>query len=137
MWGYVSKSMYELIHVPKRDAEGTRHCIELWQELGSIVVLYLGHLANLVQAAAAPLHVAHALGSIASHWNKLHFTVDLQVEKRGRKKINPQRLRRLIEREIAANARPFYLTILISLLSLWICNGTQAHCVYLVGKGAG
>lgn len=42
---------------------------------------------------------------IADHWNELKFTADLQVEKRGGQKINPKRMRRIIEREIAVNAR--------------------------------
>lgn len=42
---------------------------------------------------------------IHDNWKTLRFTESLQVEKRGGTKINPKRLRRLIEREIAANAR--------------------------------
>lgn len=42
---------------------------------------------------------------IAEQWSELRFTADLQVEKRGGKKMNPKRMRRVIEREIAANAR--------------------------------
>lgn len=32
------------------------------------------------------------------------FTADLQVEKKGGKKINPKRMRRIIEKEMARNA---------------------------------
>lgn len=42
---------------------------------------------------------------IHEHWNELHFSEALQVEKRGGNKINPKRMRRIIEREVAANAR--------------------------------
>lgn len=42
---------------------------------------------------------------IAERWRDLRFTAELQVEKRGGSKINPKRMRRIIEREIAANAR--------------------------------
>ncbi|MCI1664746.1 MAG: YjdF family protein [Atopobiaceae bacterium] len=42
---------------------------------------------------------------VAQHWNDLRFTADLMVEKRGGHKINPKRMRRIIEREVAANAR--------------------------------
>ena len=43
---------------------------------------------------------------IHDEWRNLRFTADLQVEKiGGTKKINPKRLRRIIEKEIAANAR--------------------------------
>ena len=42
---------------------------------------------------------------IHNNWRTLRFTEALQLEKRGGTKINPKRLRRIIEREIAANAR--------------------------------
>lgn len=42
---------------------------------------------------------------VREHWRDLRFTAALQIEKRGGAKINPKRLHRIIEREIAANAR--------------------------------
>ena len=41
---------------------------------------------------------------IHDNWRTLHFTDALQVEKKGGKRINPKRMRRIIEKEIAANA---------------------------------
>ena len=41
---------------------------------------------------------------IRAHWRELRFTADLQVEKKGGKKINPKRMRRIIEKEMARNA---------------------------------
>lgn len=41
---------------------------------------------------------------IRTHWRELRFTAELQVEKRGGRKINPKRMRRIIEREMARNA---------------------------------
>lgn len=42
---------------------------------------------------------------VSDHWNNLWFTADLAVEKKGGRKINYKRMRRIIEREMAANAR--------------------------------
>ena len=41
---------------------------------------------------------------IRTHWRELRFTADLQVEKKGGKRINPKRMRRIIEKEMARNA---------------------------------
>ena len=42
---------------------------------------------------------------IRTEWNSLRFTVDLHIEKRVGRKMNYKRMRRIIEKEIAANAR--------------------------------
>lgn len=42
---------------------------------------------------------------VSDHWNDLRFTADLAVEKKGGRKISYKRMRRIIEREMAANAR--------------------------------
>lgn len=48
---------------------------------------------------------------IHDHWDELHFTNCLQVEKTSGRKINHKRMQRIIEKEIAANA----------------CRGTKAQ----------
>lgn len=42
---------------------------------------------------------------ILSNWQTLKFSPELIVEKREGKRINPKRLRRIIEKEIAASAQ--------------------------------
>lgn len=58
---------------------------------------------------------------IKSHWKELHFTADLIVEKKGGKKINPKRMRRIIEKEMAASA----------------CRGTKAQQALAEQREAG
>ena len=41
---------------------------------------------------------------VRSNWKRLKFTAELQVEKREGKKVNPKRMRRIIEKEMAACA---------------------------------
>lgn len=45
------------------------------------------------------------LAFIHASWNTLRFTQDIQIEKRGGRKMNHKRLQRAIEKEIAAHAR--------------------------------
>lgn len=42
---------------------------------------------------------------IHEHWNELHFTSQLQVQKTSGKKMNHKRMQRVIAKEVAANAR--------------------------------
>lgn len=42
---------------------------------------------------------------VCHHWRELRFTHDVEVEVRRAKRVNPKRLRRLIEKEMRANAR--------------------------------
>ena len=41
---------------------------------------------------------------IRDHWNDLRFTHEIQVEAKESKRINPKRLRRMIEKEMRSDA---------------------------------
>ena len=53
-----------VVHVPKRDTESPSDRLKGGQELRLEVVLDLGHLTYLMQAAATTLHVSHALEEV-------------------------------------------------------------------------
>ncbi|HIY83624.1 YjdF family protein [Rubneribacter sp.] len=42
---------------------------------------------------------------ICDHWNDLRFTHDVQVDVGQSKRVNPKRLRRMIEKELQENSR--------------------------------
>ena len=44
------------------------------------------------------------LDFIRDHWNDLRFTHEVQIETREAKRINPKRLRRMIEKEMRSDA---------------------------------